>query len=544
MDEPSIHFCGELFLPTNDSEGAIRKALEENPANAALSTDIPVSPAGGIASLAVAEPSAIGLYVRKMWAPGRTLRVRFLGGNEYLWQKVKQYAVVWSKHANIQFQFVDSGDTEIRVGFTMGIGSWSYVGTDNLKIDKNEATMNFGWFDNQTPDEEFSRTIVHEFGHAIGCIHEHQQPNGNIQWNKPLVYATYRRTQGWSAAQVDSQVFNRYDSSQVTASVFDAQSIMEYPIPKEFTLNGFSAPSNNTLSSVDIAFIGMMYPFNNESAVLEAGVFNTMSIRSWDQPANENRSTIKFANTCQSPPTILLGINWIDQGSRNNKRINAVVEGVTSADMTLNLQSWGDTVNYSAGAAWLQIPAASKELQSGQFNTKDDHGWETQQAETSRRIQFQHPYDSPPKVVVFLTYFDIDYKKVTRIKTYVTDVKADAFTVHIDTWADTTWIVGGVTWFAYPSNKKNIASGTYSTNDIRSASAPRLANSNRIEFNDANFSTPPTVFMGLNCLDVDKSTNLRIRASASSITPTGMMWHLDGWADTTLYGAGASYIAF
>ncbi|KAE9389627.1 hypothetical protein BT96DRAFT_1024977 [Gymnopus androsaceus JB14] len=60
----------------------------------------------------------------------------------------------------------------------------------------------------------------------------------------------------------------------------------------------------------------------------------------------------------------------------------------------------------------------------------------------------------------------------------------------------------------------------------------------------SNFSTPPTVFMGLNCLDVDKSTNLRIRASASNITPTGMTWHLDGWADTTLYGAGASYIAF
>ncbi|KAE9389628.1 zincin [Gymnopus androsaceus JB14] len=372
-----------------------------------------------------------------MWAPGRTLRIRFLGGNEYLQQKVKQYAVVWSKHANIQFQFVDSGDTEIRVGFTMGIGSWSYVGTDNLNINKNEATMNFGWFDNQTPDEEFSRTIVHEFGHAIGCIHEHQQPNANIQWNKPLVYAIYRRTQGWSAPQVDSQVFNRYDSSQVTSSLFDAQSIMEYPIPKEFTLNGFSAPSNDKLSSVDIAFIGTMYPFNDESAVLEAGVFNSVSIRSSDQPATEDRTTYPVCQPSVSHRRrFLLGINWLDQGSRNNKRINAVVEGVTNADMTLNPPI---PRRY---AAWLQIPAASKELQSGQFATREDHGWETQQAETSRRIQFQHPYDSPPKVVVFLTSFDARLQKVTRIKTYVTDVKADAFTVHIDTWADTAWIVG------------------------------------------------------------------------------------------------------
>lgn len=51
--------------------------------------------------------------------------------------------------------------------------------------------MNFGWFTNYTSDTEFSRTIIYEFGHALGLHHEHQSPTANIQWNKEKVYEYY-----------------------------------------------------------------------------------------------------------------------------------------------------------------------------------------------------------------------------------------------------------------------------------------------------------------------------------------------------------------
>ncbi|WP_218780913.1 hypothetical protein [Paenibacillus amylolyticus] len=42
--------------------------------------------------------------------------------------------------------------------------------------------MNFGWFDQDTEESEFERTVMHEFGHALGCIHEHQTCPSTLGW--------------------------------------------------------------------------------------------------------------------------------------------------------------------------------------------------------------------------------------------------------------------------------------------------------------------------------------------------------------------------
>lgn len=201
------------------------------------------------------------LDLLRMWPNGQVLRVRFLEGSAYLRGKVEQYARAWEQHANIRFDFIGTGEAEIRVSFKEGLGSWSYVGNDALLVpDQNEATMNFGWFDESTPEMEFSRTVIHEFGHALGCQHEHQSPAGNIQWNKPVVYAEYQRDQGWGSDEVDRNVFQKFTSGTVTNSAFDPLSIMLYPIPAHHTLNGFQVGLNNVLSPLDISFIARNYP--------------------------------------------------------------------------------------------------------------------------------------------------------------------------------------------------------------------------------------------------------------------------------------------
>lgn len=102
-----------------------------------------------------------------------------------------QYANEWSKYANITFKFITSGTAQIRVTFTQGAGSYSYLGTQALNRPSNSETMNFGWFNDSTTDTEFSRTTIHEFGHALGMIHEHQHPLANIPWDKEKVYTYY-----------------------------------------------------------------------------------------------------------------------------------------------------------------------------------------------------------------------------------------------------------------------------------------------------------------------------------------------------------------
>lgn len=203
----------------------------------------------------------LAIWRDKKWANGKTIKIKFLDGSPFIIDKVKQNANIWTKLANLNFDFIEKGDAEIRISFQQGNGSWSYVGVDCLNItDQTEPTMNFGWFTDTTPDLEFSRTVLHEFGHGIGCIHEHQSPDANIPWDIPAVYAYYAASQGWTQAEVNNNIFAVYDNSTITNSNFDRLSIMLYPIDGALTQNRFSVGMNNLLSFNDIKCVRQWYP--------------------------------------------------------------------------------------------------------------------------------------------------------------------------------------------------------------------------------------------------------------------------------------------
>lgn len=118
------------------------------------------------------------------WTNGAIVTVRFLGGTDYIHQKIQQYARVWESFANIKFNFISYGNADIRIGFDPG-GYWSYAGTQSRNIGPNDKTMNYEGFNEYTPEDVLKRTILHEFGHALGLLHEHKSPLSRIQWNKP-----------------------------------------------------------------------------------------------------------------------------------------------------------------------------------------------------------------------------------------------------------------------------------------------------------------------------------------------------------------------
>lgn len=201
------------------------------------------------------------VVTNKKWPNGSVITVSLNGGTTKVRSKVMQYAQEWSKYANITFNFISSGTAQIRVTFTPNAGSYSYIGKDALGIASNKETMNFGWFDDTTSDSEFSRTTIHEFGHALGMIHEHQHPLAAIPWDKPKVYAYYAGYPNyWTQAQVDNNLFAKYSTSQTQYSTYDTQSIMHYSISSTLTTNGFSVGNNTVLSPTDKQFIATVYP--------------------------------------------------------------------------------------------------------------------------------------------------------------------------------------------------------------------------------------------------------------------------------------------
>lgn len=206
-------------------------------------------------------------YKGSYWLAGETIRIKFLNGDEYLQNKVKQYATQWLQYSNLKFEWVNSNQiAAIKIGFKWNddYGSWSNIGKECITVDQNSPSMNFGWFDSYTSEQEFRRVTLHEFGHALGLAHEHQNPTSPIQWNVEAVYAYYGAS-GWTKEQIDHNVLNKFSTSQVDYTNFDNQSIMLYYLPSSLTLDGYSFPLNTFLSEMDILSAYMMYPASNSS---------------------------------------------------------------------------------------------------------------------------------------------------------------------------------------------------------------------------------------------------------------------------------------
>ena len=197
----------------------------------------------------------------KLWENGRTLRVRFVDGQAVVQQKVEAIAKEWEAVVNLTLRFVTTGAAELRVSFAEEGFSWSTVGTDALTVSRTQPTMNYGWLEPGTATREYQRVVRHEFGHALGMIHEHQNPDalGKIPWDKPKVYAYYAQ-QGWTREDVDANIFDVYDEDMTNFTTFDPRSIMQYAIPESLTIGTYSVGWNTTLSATDVSFMRSQYP--------------------------------------------------------------------------------------------------------------------------------------------------------------------------------------------------------------------------------------------------------------------------------------------
>ena len=211
---------------------------------------------------------------RKMWMTGSTLQVRFLEGTASQKATAKEQAAWWTEHANLNFEFNDVSDAEIRIAFDSSDGAWSYIGTDATNIPQNQPTMNLGFLD--------GGTAAHEFGHAIGLAHEHQNPAGGIEWNEDVVIRDLSGPPNfWDEATVRHNVLNKYSVDQIQGTDFDPDSIMLYFFPDSWVKNGHGTKANEILSNLDKAFIASedAYPSDNSVAgAVELPVINTTGV--------------------------------------------------------------------------------------------------------------------------------------------------------------------------------------------------------------------------------------------------------------------------
>lgn len=195
----------------------------------------------------------------KLWANGRTLKIAFMNELEFGHrQKIIDAASQWLPYVNLIFDFVDDQQGDIRIATGNNKNS-SILGTNSLLISPDKPTMNLA----VNPEhEDFEAIVIHEFGHALGAMHEHQHPHADIPWDKPKVYEFYqnREMNPLTREQIDRHIFTPFNTPNAFYKSYDKKSIMHYPVPNTLTLGDWELPINRKISKKDKQMMKLLYP--------------------------------------------------------------------------------------------------------------------------------------------------------------------------------------------------------------------------------------------------------------------------------------------
>lgn len=230
--------------------------------------------------LAMAPESVVDQlwYWRSM---SRPLRVCFFrdddGANDReIRRRIMAAALGWELPGSaVRFDFGSEPDlrtcdgssrNEVRISFRFA-GVSSLIGREAEDKPQSVHTMNFYDWDIFPPDDaKLKRVVLHEFGHALGLHHEHQNPYSvcESQFKWPVVRARVTGPEfGWREDEIVRNLKVIYPP-HVIASEFDPESIMIYSLPADFFEDGEGSdcyvPENSTLSRIDRETVLRIYP--------------------------------------------------------------------------------------------------------------------------------------------------------------------------------------------------------------------------------------------------------------------------------------------
>lgn len=217
----------------------------------------------------------LALSRAKFWKTGLEITLGFVNNpSQFMLDVIQTATRMWNENISPTKLTVTSNDPRschIAVGF-QGDGHWSLVGTDSVSASMRQEKGGRSLNVEPTSDRESMVGVaLHELGHALGAIHEHQNPNAIIPWNVPVVYQYYETTQGWSDQEILWNVLGKTTYEAIEATIFDPKSIMLYPIAAGLLdhskpdWQSFVSDWNFVLSEKDKSFIRLNYPGDKPS---------------------------------------------------------------------------------------------------------------------------------------------------------------------------------------------------------------------------------------------------------------------------------------
>ena len=187
------------------------------------------------------EPEFRAVGVKNVfYKPGSALKIQINGTQKF---KDDVKAVLTNNaqpYINLKFNFVDSGGNVVIDNNYKGGGVTRCLGCQSPSISISSAEVGL---------------VLHEFGHALGMHHEMKNPNIKLTWNQSVLLKQY----GNKLQFVNSQILEKLPAKDVTATAFDKNSVMIYPLPASTNAEGIAMGGVNKYTDLDRQWLETTY---------------------------------------------------------------------------------------------------------------------------------------------------------------------------------------------------------------------------------------------------------------------------------------------